>query len=121
MVRWTRSRLVRTAVVTILSGLVGCGVGALCLALVRRLPPQLAILVGGGTVPIAWVLGSVIVWRETASERADRLAAYGATVICPLCGYNMAGLRQACCPECGGSFTLDQLAAAQPRAAGERA
>jgi len=121
MVRWTRSRLGRTAAVTILSGVIGCAVGALCLALARRLPLQLPILIGGGTVPIAWVLGSVIVWRETPSERAERLAAYGATVICPLCGYNMAGLRQSCCPECGGSFTLDQLAAAQPRAAGGRA
>jgi hypothetical protein len=49
------------------------------------------------------------------------LAAFGSTVVCPLCGYNLTGLRQAACPECGDTFTLDQLAAAQPRAVDLRA
>jgi len=59
-------------------------------------------------------LGTVIAWRETPRERADRLARLGAAIVCPLCGYNLAGFREARCPECGGSFTLDQLAATQP-------
>ncbi len=28
---------------------------------------------------------------------------------CPQCGYNMRGLTEAKCPECGAVFTLDQL------------
>lgn len=28
---------------------------------------------------------------------------------CPACGYNMRGLTEARCPECGAEFTLDQL------------
>jgi hypothetical protein len=35
-----------------------------------------------------------------------------------MCGYNMAGLKTAVCPECGGAFTLDQFVAAQPRESG---
>jgi hypothetical protein len=105
--------------VTVLSAFLGCALGTLCFAMARWIPVQFAVLIGGGTVPIAWVLGTVIVWRETAPERAQRLAAFGAAVVCPLCGYNMAGLRTACCPECGGTFTLEQLVAAQPRAASE--
>lgn len=31
---------------------------------------------------------------------------------CPACGYNMTGLDRARCPECGASFTLDVLFAA---------
>lgn len=30
-------------------------------------------------------------------------------VRCPRCGYSLRGLSGASCPECGGSFTLDQL------------
>ena len=37
------------------------------------------------------------------------------TILCPVCGYNLTGLREARCPECGGTFTLDQLAASQPQ------
>jgi rubrerythrin len=36
-------------------------------------------------------------------------------VSCPSCGYNLTGLNEARCPECGAKFTLDELFAAQPR------
>jgi hypothetical protein len=70
-------------------------------------------------VPIAWVLITVLLWRETARERFERLAGLGPgpTVSCPVCGYSLAGLREARCPECGTHFTLDQLLAAQSHAA----
>jgi rubrerythrin len=58
---------------------------------------------------------TVLVWRETNAERAARLAAVGASeIVCPVCGYRMAGLREARCPECGAAFTIEQLVAAQP-------
>lgn len=28
---------------------------------------------------------------------------------CPKCGYNLTGLREARCPECGATYTLDEL------------
>ncbi len=33
----------------------------------------------------------------------------GDDVPCPSCGYNLRGLREARCPECGSSFTIEQL------------
>ena len=48
---------------------------------------------------------------------ADRAGAFrqaaGDVLFCPKCGYNMTGLYEARCPECGSRYTLDQLAAAQ--------
>jgi hypothetical protein len=77
---------------------------------------QLVILVGGGIVPILWILATVILWRETPAERLARMAQLSdAGIFCPICGYNLSGLREARCPECGATFTLDQLAAAQPQ------
>lgn len=73
------------------------------------------MLVGGGVVPIAWVLATVLIWRETPAERMERISAAGGdAVCCPICGYNMTGLHESRCPECGSKFTLDQLLAGQP-------
>jgi hypothetical protein len=116
MVTWNRRRVLLTALATALSLAGGCGVALGCLAVlpVLRAPP--AVLIGGGTVPITWVLSTVLVWRETAAERLARLTAHGMPVIaCPLCGYNLAGLTEARCPECGASFTLEQILLARPR------
>lgn len=74
-----------------------------------------AIGFGGGVAPIIWVLATVLIWRETPQERIERLSRLGAeSISCPVCGYNMTGLRESRCPECGSQFTLDQLVASQP-------
>lgn len=114
VVRWTRSRVLRTAGASALALVAGAALAGFAFALNPRLPAQFLVLFGGGIVPIAWVVGTVVLWRETPHERADRLAALGGKVACPLCGYNLAGLAASPCPECGGRFTLDRLAAAQP-------
>ena len=45
----------------------------------------------------------------------ERIKAAGTdSICCPVCGYNMTGLHESRCPECGSQFTLDQLLAAQP-------
>ena len=116
MVPWNRRRVALTALATALSLSGGLAVAVLCMSIVRGLPFQIGILVGGGTVPITWVLSTVLLWRETAAERLARLTAVGMPALtCPLCGYNLAGLTQARCPECGASYTLEQLVLAQPR------
>jgi hypothetical protein len=118
-VKWTRARVRNTA----LAGLVAVAGGiAFALALIavsRVLPQGIALLLGGGGVPIVWVLATVILWRETPAERLARMSSLvsNPTVLCPVCGYNLSGLREARCPECGASFTLDQLAASQPQRA----
>jgi len=116
MVTWNRRRIVRTAVATVLSIAGGVAVALGCVAINRQVPPPIAALFGGGTVPITWVLSTVLIWRESAAERLGRLTAHGMPVLaCPLCGYNLAGLTEARCPECGGTFTLEQLVLARPR------
>jgi hypothetical protein len=75
--------------------------------------------IGSVTAPVLWLVATVLIWRESAGERAARLANGGRdAIVCPTCGYNLTGLREARCPECGTQFTVDQLLAAQPARAG---
>ncbi len=114
LVRWTPQRRRKTYLTAPLALFAGALVGA-CLRYLLRLPLEVVVLVGGGVIPITWVLATVLVWRETPQERVQRLTASGTDFICcPVCGYNMTGLREARCPECGSRFTLDQLLTAQP-------
>lgn len=115
LVCWTRDRTRRT----IVSGLLALLLGYLIAVVVRFAfggPVFVSALFGGGLPPIAWVLATVLIWRETAEERMARITAAGTdTVLCPNCGYNMTGLREARCPECGSVFTIDQLVSGQPQ------
>jgi hypothetical protein len=114
-VRWTTRRVLVTLGGTALSLLCGVAMAVLCTSLNPGIPPQPLVMLGGGMVPIAWVLMTVLVWRESAAERVARLAAAGASdIVCPMCGYRMTGLREARCPECGAAFTLEQLLSVQP-------
>ena len=62
---------------------------------------------------ITWLLSTIMVWRETELERAQRLAQASSGILsCPHCGYNMTGLKTARCPECGTEYTLNELLAA---------
>ena len=112
-VRWTKERILGTLGATLAALLCG-GIGAGFVVEVTHEDIALGILIGGGLVPIVWVLGTVLVWRESSHERLERLKTYGTdAVCCPVCGYNMTGLREARCPECGGQFTVDELLTAQ--------
>ena len=71
------------------------------------------------TAPLLWLVATVLIWRESAAERAARVGDGGRdAVVCPTCGYNLTGLRETRCPECGTQFTIDQLLAQQPGRAG---
>jgi hypothetical protein len=116
VVCWT-ARRVR---LTVLAGLAAVIFGGLVAEMIRTVMGRRvalpAVLIGGGLPPIIWVLATVLTWRETPQERMQRLTAAGAGALsCPICGYNMTGLREARCPECGVGMTLDELVAAQAR------
>ena len=71
--------------------------------------------IGSVSAIVLWVVATVFIWRETPSERAQRIASSSDSAIaCPTCGYNLTGLSESRCPECGSKFTLDELLAAQP-------
>ncbi|TWT45568.1 hypothetical protein RAS1_19960 [Phycisphaerae bacterium RAS1] len=109
VVRWTDSRRRQTAGAAALA----LAAGTLLATIIASAgaPVQFGMLIGGAVPPTLWVLATVLAWRETKQERIERLRAIGTGgVACPLCGYNMTGLREARCPECGASFTLDEFA-----------
>lgn len=107
-VKWSSGRTTGTFVV---------GIGGLLLSLLigwafaaASNEEELGIIIGGLVWFVLWLFGTAIVWRETKAERSQRLAAMGISALpCPSCGYNLSGLRESRCPECGAQFTLDQL------------
>ncbi len=106
---WTHDRIVHTALAAILSVLVGSGIGVFA-TIFSGIPEEAAIvggLFGGG----CWVLLSTWCWRQTPQERvaAARGAASDEPIGCPMCGYNLAGLYEARCPECGTRYTIEEL------------
>lgn len=114
IVRWTPARVAATIAAAIAALLFSAAVAAaLHSSFARQGAPPFDILIAGGFAPIIWVVATILIWRESPAERAARLAHNTASVSCPVCGYNLTGLAEARCPECGGAFTLDQLFAAQ--------
>ncbi|MCG3125239.1 MAG: hypothetical protein CHACPFDD_00055 [Phycisphaerae bacterium] len=111
-VRWTAVRIVATVAAAVAALLFSTVVGTVLSNTFAGMgAPPVHILIAGGFAPILWVLGTILIWRESPVERAARLA--GGAVVCPVCGYNLTGLAEARCPECGTTFTLDQLFASQ--------
>jgi len=55
----------------------------------------------------AAVLFTFLLWRS-GYVRGWR-AARSTPPTCPACGYNLTGLSECRCPECGASYRLDQL------------
>ena len=114
-VKWTPQRVARTLyaalAAAVLSAAAGVGTGAF--------DYSFGFFIGTVVAPLLWLVATVLVWRETNQERAQRLRAIGRSgsgpgIPCPTCGYDMTGLKGTRCPECGSEFTLDELLAAQP-------
>lgn len=109
IVRWTAHRTRGTWLAGVCAIAIGVAVGVI-VRFALQAPAFGGVLMGGGFPPIVWVLATVLLWRETTEERIARITAAGTdAVLCPNCGYNLTGLHEARCPECGSSFTLDQL------------
>jgi len=52
-------------------------------------------------------LAALLLWRD--GFRRGWRRAREAPPTCPKCGYNLSGLTQSRCPECGSEFRLDEL------------
>ncbi len=111
-IRWTNRRVTQTLV-----SIPGCALAGVMIGVIVAGPaPQdeIGVFIGGAVAVSIWLTVTVLIWRETTAERVDRIRrATGDVLFCPKCGYNMTGLHEARCPECGTRFTLDQLVAAQ--------
>jgi len=116
-VRLTQGRFAFTLIAAVVSAIAGLLIGVLLSASER----DVGSFVGSTAAPLLWLVATCFIWRESAEERGARLASTGGeSVICPACGYNLTGLSNPRCPECGKQYTLDELLAGQPsRVSGE--
>jgi hypothetical protein len=113
-VAWTRARVGRT-LWSVGGAVFAGGVIGVLLSHSIEYTNVIGTCLGALCAVVIWIIATIFVWRETEAERAARLARAGADVlVCPACGYNLTGLRESRCPECGASFTLNELLAAQP-------
>lgn len=56
----------------------------------------------GDCAAAVWIGATAYLWRGGTTGHVPRLP-------CPRCGYDLRGLREARCPECGTEYTLDEL------------
>ena len=116
-VRWTPGRTGATLIAGGAAVVAGLVVGSMIAAAMRWGEMEMGTMFGCMTAYLVWLGGTPFAWRETMRERGERLRTGGVAggrdaVRCPTCGYSMAGLREAKCPECGAAYTIDQLVAA---------
>ena len=112
MVRWTPTRYAGVAVVFVGAAIVAALVHQFVVA-IHPYFTEVGLVLAGLCWVMLWTAGTGFVWRESRAERAERLANLGGpNLACPNCGYNLTGLHQARCPECGTEYTLDGLFAA---------
>ncbi len=111
VVRWNRSRRRRTfwaCSAAIIAAILGI---FLALWLVEWTNDYIASVVFINAL-IALALGASfpILWRESASERLERLSSISPHATkCPHCRYDLAGATTLICPECGLTLTLGTL------------
>ena len=112
-VSWTLQRQILTAV-SLVAAAVPAGFVVAAMLIKQPYADELAAIFGVMIWAPCWMGSTAIVWRETRAEREQRMQMQGlGALVCPTCGYNLMGLREAHCPECGSRFTLDQLYAFQ--------
>ncbi|MHC4443677.1 MAG: hypothetical protein ACYTF1_02775 [Planctomycetota bacterium] len=113
---WTKGRIAGTWISVIGSLLGGAFLGAIVSALTGG--PDEEVILGFGSIfsILIWLVVTILIWRETPAERAERVKqSAGDVLFCLKCSYNMTGLYESRCPECGTKYTLDQLLAGQKR------
>jgi len=116
-VLWSAHRTIATVLAVIGSvlfgGLILLGLYVFLSALRRHVDSALIVVVGSSCFALAWIVLAARAGMETDDERHNRLSRGSrGNLPCPKCGYNLTGLREATCPECGTKYTLDELVSA---------
>ena len=109
-VQWTQRR----KRLTLFSAAVAALAGGVAGVATRFVDDDFGFFVFTAVTILTWLPVTVFIWRETPAERAERTAGNESALSCPTCGYNLTGLTHARCPECGSTFTLDELVRNQP-------
>ena len=114
-VRWNGKRIVGTFVSAGAAAVLGLLTRVFAAAMMSRGGAEgFGAFIGGVATIMSWLIATIFLWRETAAERAQRVSSSTKSAIaCPTCGYNLTGLTESRCPECGSRFTLDELLALQ--------
>jgi len=111
-VRWTHRRLQKTIASFFVVLFPAALAGWLTSPVVDE---SFGMFIAGATAILLWLVATVLIWRETVTERFERIRYFGDNaLICPNCGYNLTGLTTCTCPECGSEYTLDELVRSQP-------
>lgn len=117
-VQWTGERI-RWTLLAILPAAIFGGVIGVVVNFALNGEDSFPEMFGLLSATVVMLIATVFVWRESSSERAARLQRSSASaIVCPTCGYNLTGLSETRCPECGSKFTIDELLAMQPARAG---
>lgn len=102
--KW-RGQAAKTALFSIIIAL---GLGILVTLATRQ--EEFALVLASMVYVALFCSGTATAWRETLSERALRIKQTKSIILkCSKCGYDMTGLHEARCPECGTLYTLDEL------------
>ncbi|MGA2582770.1 MAG: zinc ribbon domain-containing protein [Tepidisphaeraceae bacterium] len=120
-IKWNGRRIYRSYLAAAAAATFGLAAGVLA-AQISQMGPDwgFGTFVGGVLAILLWLIATVFIWRESANERTRRISQSNRSAItCPTCGYNLTGLTESRCPECGSKFTLDELLALQPHADAE--
>lgn len=119
VIRWTQRRWRGTVLLFGMAIAAQAVIAVLAHALITRRVLR-EPLVGFSNLAVGLIsLGLMIrLWTETTMERFARIRDAGADArVCPACRYDMSGLTNLTCPECGTSFTLGQMADEHQRVA----
>jgi len=109
-VQWTVVRRILTALAVLWSAGAATLISLIVIALLNPRDAGMAIALAGAVWVPMWLVSTALIWRETGFERALRIDPRAAGMLaCPNCGYDLRGLSEARCPECGRRYTLDQI------------
>lgn len=102
----TPARIAKTVLALLLTVAVAVAVGNL---LTSFWMPSADLVLAWSFWATLWLATTSVIWRETGAERLQRTSKR--VIRCVQCGYNLTGLSEARCPECGKQYTLDEIVA----------
>lgn len=105
-VQRTRLRIARTLIALPLTIAASAAVGNL---LSPFWMPSAHLVLAWSLWATLWLAATSVIWRETPAERLERTSKR--VIRCVQCGYDLTGLTEARCPECGKQYTLNEIVA----------